>query len=185
VKQLDQSKILSNLHEHNFIVQNSEMFLENSGLIYCYNEVLNIGFIVKEYPDYCLENIMSDVIAARSILRNLNINIWNTYFIILLNIAYSDKDNYREFYQIERNSKGLRKYLILEESDLYRIPFIENHEKEETSLNFAANFNEILKTKDEEVDELIKWIFKEDGEYKEIQKKNIKAKINEILILEN
>ncbi|MGI1809697.1 ABC-three component system middle component 1 [Priestia sp. TGN 0903] len=184
---MNQSKVLSNLHEHNFIVQNSEMFLENSGLIYCYNKALNIGFIVKEYSNYNLDNIMSDVIAARSILRNLNINVWNTYFIILLNIADLDKNKnkYREFYQIERNSKGLRKYLILEESDLYRIPFIESYEEEGTSLNFTANFNEILETKDEKVDELIKWIFSEDGEYKEIQKKNIKEKINEILILEN
>lgn len=221
---MKRSQCLKVLHTHNFIVQDSDFFLESNDLYYCYNQFLNIGFVVKEYPNYCSDSIMSDVALARSILREINANVWNTYFIILLSndnankntkdqldssdankdsndlLYRSDtnkdnnnpldssnfnKDSNKEFYQIERDSKGLRKYLILEEEDLYRIPFIRSEKEQETSLNFASDFNEILKTKDQDVNELVEWIFSQDGEYKEIQKKNIKIKINEILALES
>lgn len=98
----------------------------------------------------------------------------------MVNSSLTFNDLGSKIYNIERNSKGLRKYVVLEESDLFRIPFIKDKEKNNTSLNFISDFNQVLQTEDEDVNELIKWVIESEGEFLELKKTILKEKINEI-----
>ncbi len=84
-------------------------------------------------------------------------------------------------YNIERNSIGLRKYVINEASDLYRIPFIKEESSESNELNFSKSLNEILSTDDPELKKIYDWMIKEDASYTDLGTKKIQDKVNEIM----
>jgi hypothetical protein len=177
------SEILIFLDRYNFNVDKSEIFIkEHEEFVYCYREKNNVGFIIKEYNDYTNAQIMEDVIKIRTILRQQNINIWNSYYIILINSASISNEIGSKIYNIERNSKGLRKYVVLDESDLFRIPFIKHEDPNTTSLNFISDFNQVLYTEDNDVRELIQWVIESEGEFVELKKPVLKEKINEIFL---
>ncbi|MGG4468459.1 ABC-three component system middle component 1 [Paenibacillus alvei] len=177
---MTKTEILEILYKHDFIVQKSEIFISNlEEFIHCVNLDRQISLIIKEYSQHDLSNVSNDVMKVRRILRENNANIWNSYFLILL----SSFDNFKDLkvYSIERNAQGLRKYVIVSENDLYRIPFIENIEENNISLNFAANFSEFFKTNDIETQGILEWIIDSDGEFVEIKKNLIKEKVKEII----
>ena len=96
-------------------------------------------------------------------------NLWNTYFLIVVN-----KNSYNEkYYYIERDVRNLRKYVIQTEMDIFRLPFLDipNSNKE------AKQVEESLYFTSEKIKELYLGIRNKGGE----QKKLTNAEINKIL----
>ncbi|WP_423752128.1 ABC-three component system middle component 1 [Exiguobacterium indicum] len=120
--------------------------------------------------------MLEDVTRVKKVLRSNDYNIWNSYFLILLSTSNTIKN-----YNIERNSIGLRKYVINEASDLYRIPFIKEESSESNELNFSKSLNEILSTDDPELKKIYDWMIKEDASYTDLGTKKIQDKVNEIM----
>lgn len=178
---MNKTELLEIFSEKYFVVKNSELFLGNhEEFIHCFNDDKKISLIIKEYETKDNTRILNDVMKVRNILRENDINIWNSYFLILLNegdLESIDPKNYG----IERNSQGLRKYVINQKSDIYRMPFIEDDDGGSTKLDFTGDFNKILKTDDPELEVYLKWLINSDGDFVEIKKKAIKDKINEII----
>lgn len=181
-QEMNKINLLEFLHKHHFIVGKSEFFLNNhEEFIHCINTDKQISLIIKEYHQKDLLNVDDDVMKVRSILRENDINIWNSYFLVLLASGEISAAVDAKIYSIERKPQGLRKYVIISESDLYRIPFIENRKVDDTLLNFAANFDEVLKTDDLEIKGFLEWIIDLDGDFIEIKKSVIKEKVNELI----
>lgn len=61
----------------------------------------------------------------RTLMLDNKLNINNTYLIICTDINV----DYETFFIIERDTKALRKYVIRNENDLNRIPFLDNSVK--------------------------------------------------------
>lgn len=181
-QEMNKIKVLEILYKHHFIVEKSEVFLNNhEEFIHCINTDNQISLIIKEYHQHDLLNVDDDVMKVRTILRENNINIWNSYFLVLLASGEISAAIDSKIYSIERRPQGLRKYVIISENDLYRIPFIENREVDDVSLNFAANFDEVLKTDDLETKGFLEWIIDSDGDLIEIKKSVIREKVNELI----
>lgn len=69
---------------------------------------------------------MNDIASSirNSIKKQDRYNLWNTYLLILVN-----KNPFNErYYYIERDIRNLRKYVIQNEDDILRIPFIDSLE---------------------------------------------------------
>lgn len=178
---MDKSKLLSVLDKFNFVVEKSEVFsVFDEEFIYCVNKNNNISIVIKKYKEFSEENILEDVLKARGLLRENNINIWNSYYLILFSNPKNLLKTKPNVYSIERNSKGLRKYVVLNEDDLYRIPFIKPDQINRANLDFQTNFMEILNTDDSDISKIIRWIMESDGDLIEIKKRTIKEKISEI-----
>lgn len=177
---MSKMNILEILSHHNFPIKQSEIFLKyHEEFIHCVNEENQISLVIKEYDENNLLAINDDVMRVRAILRENNINIWNSYFLILLTASTSTVDS--KIYHIERKPQGLRKYVILSKDDLYRIPFIEKSKDDNVSLNFSTNFDEFLETDDLEVKKFLEWMINNNGEYVEIKKSEIKENINKLI----
>lgn len=162
-----------------FIVKNTEMFQSNyQEFVYCYNHEKKVSLIFKEYQVFSQKNILEDVMKVRKLLRENEINIWNSYYVILAPKLIEEK----RIYSIERNPKGLRKYVITNEKDLFRIPFIRLEKSEEFVLNFDSSDNEILNSDDQIVNEYLKWIMEAQGDLVEIKKSIIKDKISKTFV---
>lgn len=178
---MDKIKLLEILSNKNFVVKNSEFYLGNhEEFIHCFNEDKKISLIIKEYETKDNTTILNDVMKVRKILRENNVNIWNSYFLILLNQGDSENIDVKN-YGIERNSQGLRKYVINDNNDVYRMPFIKKDDGNSTKLDFTGDFKEILKTDDSELQDYLNWLIDTDGDMVEIKKKVIKEKINELI----
>ncbi|MEZ2649679.1 ABC-three component system middle component 1 [Bacillus wiedmannii] len=84
-------------------------------------EYEHIRVLVKHYniaPEP--KHVGDEAIELRERLLMQDMNVWNAYYLICI-------DNEVEFddvYLIERNTRGLRKYVIREIFDLSRIPFL-------------------------------------------------------------
>ncbi|MCC3359552.1 ABC-three component system middle component 1 [Bacillus sp. REN16] len=178
---MDKSKLLQYLDDNKFIFEKSEIFIRgDEEFIYCINRNTNISIVIKQYKDFDLSEILQDVTIARSILRENDINIWNSYYLILFLDPDSLLESISKIYSIERDSKGLRKYVILDEDDLYRMPFFEPNRTSGISLDFETNFNEIIFTENREIITLMKWIMEMNGDLIDLKKQKIKEKISEV-----
>lgn len=179
---MNKIKLLEVLYKHHFIVEKSEVFLNNhEEFIHCINKDNQISLIIKEYRHQDLLNVDNDVMKVRAILRENNINIWNSYYLVLLVSGEISAAVDSKIYSMERKPQGLRKYVIISENDLYRIPFIANRKVDTVSLNFAANFDEFLKTDDIEAKDFLEWIIESGGDFIEIKKKIVREKVNELI----
>ena len=178
---MDKSRLLSILDKYSFIVEKSEVFSKlDEDFIYCVNKDRNISIIIKQYKEFNQMSILDDVIKVRGILRENNINIWNSYYLISFVNSEVLSGSESKVYSIERNSRGLRKYVIINEEDLYRMPFIKPYQAERVLLDFKTNFNEILETEDKEITKVLRWIMESNGDLVDIKKQTIKEKISEI-----
>lgn len=159
------------------IINDTKLIKDNpEEFLYCENNLTKKILIAKEYTEINSKIILEDVSRVKKILRSNNYNIWNSYFLILLSISDITKS-----YTIERNSKGLRKYVINEASDLYRIPFIKEESSGPNELNFSKSLNEILSTDDPDLKEIYDWMIKKDASYTDLGSREIQNKVNEIM----
>jgi hypothetical protein len=112
----------------------------NNRLIECGFEPLNLseieslGSVIYKSPiNYVVMKKIHtikeliDVRAYASNIRNIlieigDINIYNVYLLFCIDFNIE----YETFFMIERDTKALRKYVIRKETDLNRIPFLDN-----------------------------------------------------------
>lgn len=105
------------LRDNGFKVYYAEVFYPD--FIFFNKNQMNI--IVKEYSlENLAKNVRSDAVDIRHLLSDINKNIWNTYLFIC-----SDNKDKDITYEIERDSVGIRKYVINSEKDLKRIPYLD------------------------------------------------------------
>jgi hypothetical protein len=180
MKRINKIKAIEFLSKLDFQVEKSELFIEfDDEIAYLFNPKNNISLIIKQYKKFDEKEIMNDVIKARLLLRELDINIWNTYYLILLD----ENDFSKKWYNIEKNSKGIRKYLIFSEDDFLRIPFLERKPTEILGdLVFDNNLSEILSSENDAVNKLIRWILDDEGEFSVINHNKLKEKVRQIFI---
>jgi hypothetical protein len=109
--------VLEWLRKYEFNIQHSEHFYPRN-YVFCKRNQTNI--VLKEYDDILPNQIRSDSVDIRSILNNLNENVWNTYFLI----TSSSGEKFIP-YSLEKDSIGIRKYVINTLDDIKRIPFLD------------------------------------------------------------
>lgn len=85
-----------------------------------------------------LELISSFAFEIKNILMENKVNINNSYLLL----CFATKVNYETFFLIERNTKAMRKYAIINENDLNRIPFLDKLNADEVGLDFEYNKEE-------------------------------------------
>lgn len=177
---MNKSETLFLLNDFGYTVTDTEKIGSDfSEYAYTYNEENNIGFIIKEYEEFNVIEINSDVLKVRTKLKKLNYNVWNTYFLITFKKSSEIyKINHNKVYSIERNPKGLRKYILITEKDVYRIPFIKSEESNTFDLNFGGNIESIFQIEDEETKKFVQWLIENNGEYAAVNKNDLKKEIN-------
>lgn len=123
-----------------------------------------------------IETIENECRVIRNLLLESGANVWNTYYILCANSESVDDD---QAFFIERNSALLRKYVIRQESDLNRIPFLDDIPvfKIENPLSLTGSLQDadlIIKT-------LVTEVRKLDGHTTGLNKTQIKDIVNIIL----
>ncbi len=154
---------------HNRLIQKNFKTLENEevereGFSLYVNETISV-FLKQIHTELELENIKFYSNQIRLILLEQGKNIYNSYLIIC-----ADKEmDYEKFYMIERNNIVLRKYVVRDENDLNRIPFLDN------TIDEGVNKPDTLQETEctEEVKRVLSLVKQHDG-------KNIKLKDNQI-----
>lgn len=135
----------------------------NGNLLIIYNEQIIQNHLLREEINNIAKNI------REVIKKYTKYNLWNTYFLIVVN-----KNSFNEkYYYIERDVRNLRKYVIQTEMDILRLPFLDisNSNKE------AKQVEESLYFTSEKINELYLSIRNKGSE----QKKLTNAEINKIL----
>lgn len=93
-------------------------------LTYKKNQII---LILKAYYDSEVTNkeIINDIIKIRNNLeKKTQFNIWNSYVLVCLNTSY---ESYIDLVmKVEKDTTALRKYVIYNENDLKRIPFLDD-----------------------------------------------------------
>lgn len=111
---------------HNRLIQKNFKVLENEdvekvGFSLYENKTISV-FLKQIHTELELENIKFYSNRIRLILLEQNKNIYNSYLIL----CTDEEMDYEKFFMIERNNIALRKYVVRNESDLNRIPFLDN-----------------------------------------------------------
>lgn len=135
----------------------------NGNLLIIYNEQIIQNHLLREEINNIAKNI------REVIKKSMKYNLWNTYFLIVVN-----KNSFNEkYYYIERDVRNLRKYVIQTEMDILRLPFLDisNSNKEVKQVEESLYFT------NEKINELYVSIRNKGGE----QKKLTNAEINKIL----
>lgn len=135
----------------------------NGNLLIIHDEQIIQNHLLREEINNIAKNI------REAIKKYTRYNLWNTYFLIVVNKnSFSEK-----YYYIERDVRNLRKYVIQTEMDILRLPFLEiaNSNKEAEQVEKCINFTS------EKINELYLCIKSKGGE----QKKLTNAEINKIL----
>lgn len=83
-------------------------------------------------------NILS--MRVRNYIQEKSYNIFNSYLLLLI----SEEMNYENFYLIERNNTGIRKYVIKHKKDLDRVTFF--NYKNNSTKEFHSPENDIEKS---------------------------------------
>ncbi|MBX9987158.1 ABC-three component system middle component 1 [Priestia aryabhattai] len=154
------NKIHNELDNLNFetILDNSE--LNEIGVSLYSNNKVNIA--IKYYhnnPGFDLIKVESHKL--RETLFKLGYNIWNSYMFICPNNDEDDKDF---VYLVEKDTGGLRKYVIQTIKDFDRIPFL-NVQK---STNKFNEINAIDKTNSSEVNTILEYLKENRGMEKKL-----------------
>lgn len=168
-------EIVEVLAANNFLVELSEVFIPDmSPFTFLYNDTNQKGVILKEYnlnEEDIVKEINSDVSEVRNKLSNLKYNIWNIYFFIIDSSQIINKN----IYAIERDYRSLRKYVINSSDELNRIPFISYSLKKNLELNISNSlYDELLKSSDKEINNLIQDVLENKGEHIEFKKSKVK-----------
>ncbi|MFT4407461.1 ABC-three component system middle component 1 [Bacillus cereus] len=115
---------LNNFLEKHGFKRNKVEAIDKLGIVLYEHEYINV--LVKNYnivPDS--KHIGDEAIELRERLLMQDMNVWNAYYLICID----NEVKFDDVYIIERNTRGLRKYVIREIFDLSRIPFLDNKSK--------------------------------------------------------
>ncbi|WP_336637727.1 ABC-three component system middle component 1 [Lysinibacillus fusiformis] len=148
----------------------------------------NTFAFVKLYDDIEINanQIIKDVIKIRRNLeRSSGVNIWNSYMIACLN---SFSTSYLELVmKVEKDTTAIRKYIIQQEQDLDRIPFLDNTRSEMVEPGLILHEKAFLELGNiqEIVDFIRKHTFEEGGKLTSSKVKKVLEKSNSKEFMEN
>ncbi len=128
--------ILNRLEDKGFeIVEKSDV--KNVGATLFKSSIYHVVIKKLHYRDQ-VDKLASFVFDIKNILMENQININNSYLLL----CFDFKIDYETFFVIERDTKALRKYVIVNENDLNRIPFLDNLNEEKEGLIIEYNAEE-------------------------------------------
>lgn len=164
---------IERLQEFEFIKQSSEVL--NTLNVFLYSKGY-INVIIRQYTtDVNSELIISDALRVREILLKNEVNLWNTYFLIITNYKIDEEITY----MIERDSRVFRKFLIRNLQDLNRIPFLDKTEVNNTETAiFPSN---LMTSETKEIEKLLNFIKKNNGDIESIKQNVILDGIKKII----
>ncbi|SCN02046.1 Protein of unknown function [Bacillus wiedmannii] len=112
------------LMQHKFIHLELDWNAE-LGVVTFQKEHILVFLKLYDNPNVQSQDIIQDIVKVRRRLdKNSEFNIWNSYMLVCLNTSF---DSYIELVmKVEKDTTAIRKYLINEEKDLNRIPFLDN-----------------------------------------------------------
>lgn len=158
------------LEETGFIEKN-ENAISNMGVALFQKEHLSV--IVQNHDlGMEIKDIKEESIRIREKLHQLKINVWNSYYILCSDEEIVQND----LFIIERDSIGLRKYVIKQENDLNRIPFLDNQPV--NIINEPIQISDNLIDEDDIIKNLYTFIEQEDGTEIIISNESIKKLID-------
>ncbi|MGR5879235.1 ABC-three component system middle component 1 [Bacillus pacificus] len=158
------------LEQYEFVRKDIAEF-HDLGITYYENKYISV--LLKSFSEFPTSDMFKhECLNIREILIDLDKNIWNSYYLICLEgeIEGLNKDL---IYLLERDKVAIRKYVIQNKSDIYRIPFLSR---------FSVEKRREEKFKDENdsyapiVEEALQLILNYNG----YQKKLTEAELNSI-----
>ncbi|PIC87426.1 hypothetical protein CSV72_05515 [Sporosarcina sp. P20a] len=181
MRNFNKPELLEILAKNNFFVKNSHVFKHNlSQYTFLYNVDIAKGIIIKEYSkEEDLKSVNADILSLRELLKKLSYNVWNVYYFILIN---NETEQNRKLYNIERDSRNMRKYILQTIEDLERVPFLNlKHNTEDPNISFGF-YDLIENVQDIEIKKTIKEIVNSEGEYRELSKQKLRGILKENLL---
>jgi hypothetical protein len=144
--------------------------------VVCYKNT-HIHVVLQNWDDgMSIESVGTECRVIRSLLMEMGANVWNAYY--LLCSSSDDIDDDLAFY-IERNSVSLRKYVLRQDVDLNRIPFLDDIMINE--IDNPLSFTESINETDSIISVLLTEVKKTDGHKSNLNKTVIKDVVNFIL----
>ncbi|MFB9274173.1 ABC-three component system middle component 1 [Cohnella cellulosilytica] len=138
-----------------------------------YKSYVNNVVIKKLHYSEEINLIKSFSMEIRSILIGLKENIWNTYLLFCIGNEVDFETNYK----IERDTQALRKYAICNETDLNRIPFLDEFRVIKKPIK-----NEVtLEDESEYLQEIIHFLQESDGKQNKLSVTQLDELMNKIL----
>lgn len=142
---------------------------ENWKLIIVYNEQITQDDSLREK----INNISKSI---REIIKNhVEYNLWNTYLLVLVDINLFNE----KYYYVERDVRNLRKYVIQNEKDISRIPFINmaEHKIDNDGVKGHSYSPSV------QIQDLYKNLMAKDGDRKKLSKSKISETLKELKFL--
>lgn len=169
---MDIYNLITNRLEEKGFVQVHMTEIDNLGSA-VYKSYINHVVLKKIHVEEQLIDLATYAFDIKNQLLDNGININNSYLFF----CFDYDVDYETFFLIERDTVALRKYVILKENDLNRIPFLDDLKSEEKEFDFD-NFNE-----DEfYLTELEEIINEKNGQMNKLNRNEINAVVKNFLI---
>lgn len=153
------------LRQRNFKVEQSEKFYPD--YFFCKKDQINV--VVKEYKEKEVSSqVRSDAVDVRTILNKAGENIWNTYFFIC-----KENEDVNIPYSLEKDSIGLRKYVINSPEDFNRIPFLDQENSYDGEREASIKLPSINNTSN--LEKVVERIISIDGLQRELGTDDLKS----------
>lgn len=123
------------------LVSTDNSIISELGLSLYQHSIYKVIVFKTEHID--LERVKTVAFRVRNFFLSQDYNVWNTYLLICSN----EELEKGMVYEIERDTAALRKYVIRNESDLNRIPFLDEVTQNNESAIFDEEQNIHLKNK--------------------------------------
>ncbi|MFP3511476.1 hypothetical protein SB775_17850 [Peribacillus sp. SIMBA_075] len=172
---MDKSKILSQLFKKGFeLIQLNDF----EGTEFALFRKDHIYIIVCHYVnDLDINSIEEEAKNLRNLMHKRKINAWNTYLLI----SFERDIEFQDLIVIERSSKSMRRYVITNEHDFNRIPFLDNIEVVSNPFEISS---QTTVGNDEQIRRIIGFFQQHNGENVKIKSSTIQNKLNELFDLE-
>lgn len=163
---MEKDDVLNWLRRNGFVVESSDSFYPD--YIFLIKEHINL--VIKDYQtDPSYTEILNDSMDIRLKLKKMYRNASNTYFLILLH-----ENSKLSPYVIEKDSRGLRKYVITKFLDFKRIPFLDPSAMEKTE-DIKTDFLQGHIDSDETIKQIIKFIVENEGGSRSLTKEEVNS----------
>jgi hypothetical protein len=134
-------------------------------------------FVVLQNWDYgiTIDDIKEETLRLRNALHQKRVNVWNSYYLLCVDGQRVDDEM---IFFIERESTGIRKYVIRNEDDLSRIPFLDNTPVRK--IENPIQFNENINNYGEIVKKLFEYLKEQNGDNEKLDNKKIEQALSYI-----
>lgn len=138
-----------------------------------YKSVIHNVILKKIHNAEEMKSLKSFSINSRSIMLDSNENVWNTYLLFCIDNEIDFETNYK----IERDTRALRKYAICNESDLDRVPFLDEHREIKKPTKNVVNIDD----SDEYLLAIINFLEENDGQQNKLNTNQIDSVTKKII----